>query len=354
MTANEPIKVMPAVLQAYIAEILAVHGLPAADAREVAELMCEADLLGGDGHGVFRLPRYVDRLRAGGFNARPDIKVDRRKGAMARIDGDNAMGHLVVRRCVDEAIRLAGEHGVGWVGTHHSNHAGSAGTYALMPARRDMIGIYLAVGNANHMAPWGGVDLLLSTNPIAIGVPGASGPILLDMATTVAAYGKVKLAAQRGETMPEGWMIDGEGNPLTDPTRAGGGSLLPIGGPKGFGLSLMIGLLAGTLNSAACGSDVIDFNKDDTSATNTGQMIIVADVAAFTDLAVFKAQVDHIAGEIRASRRRPGFDEIRLPGDRALATREKRLAGGIPIPPALLAALRPVSEAAGVRPLDDR
>jgi len=155
-----------------------------------------------------------------------------------------------------------------------------------------MIGLYFAVGNANHLPPWGGLDMLLSTNPIAVAVPaGSEPPVVLDMATTVAAYGKVKAKAQRGESMPLGWMIDRLGQPLTDPKRAEEGFLLPIGGYKGYGLSLIVGLLAGTLNGAAMGRDVIDFNHDDTSVTNTGQAVMAIDVAAFGDVADFKARV---------------------------------------------------------------
>src|SRR5205807_2127917 len=171
-------------------------------------------------------------------------------------------------RAVEEAIGLARDNGVGWAGVRHGNHAGAAAVYAAMPLEHDMIGVYFAVGNANHLPPWGGIDMLLSTNPIAIAVPALQEPpIVLDMATTVAAYGKVKARAQRGEPMPEGWMIDREGRPLTDPRRAEEGFLLPIGGYKGYGLALVFGLLAGTLNGAAMGKDVIDFNHDDASAT---------------------------------------------------------------------------------------
>lgn len=341
-------------LQGFIADALERGGLPRDDAMTVGGLMLEADLLGGDGHGIFRLPRYMARLEAGGFNPRPAIRIDRRKGAMALIDGDNAMGHLVMKRCADLAVEIAREQGIGWVGAHHSNHAGSAGIYAMMPLRHDMIGLYVAVGNANHMAPWGGIELLLSTNPIAVALPGADRPILLDMATTVAAYGKVKLAAQRGETMPEGWMIDAEGNPVTDPKAVAGGSLLPIGGPKGFGLALIFGMLAGTLNGAAFGRNVVDFNADDSSVTNTGQFIVAIDVAAFGDLATFKAQVDAVRAEMKSSPLRPGFDEIRLPGDRSLALRDRRLAEGIPLSAAMRAELDRLAARLGVTPIEAR
>ena len=336
----------------FIAAVLVAHELPPLDARSVAELMVEADLLGGDGHGVFRLPRYLERLRAGGYNPRPNIRIDRGRGAMAVVDGDNGFGHLVMKRCAEEAVARARSHGIGWVGAHHSNHAGAAGVYAKIPLEAGMIGLYVAVGSANHMAPWGGIDLLLSTNPIAVAIPaGKRPPILLDMATTVAAYGKVKLAAQRGEAMPEGWMIDANGNPLTDPNRSAGGSLLPIGGPKGYGLSLVFGLLAGTLNGAAMGKGVIDYNADDTTVANTGQFIVALDVASFTDPEVFRAEVDTVIDQMKGAALRPGFEAIRLPGERALAERERRLAEGVPVPAALMEKLAAIAAEAGVAPL---
>ena len=351
MTTSETARVPAAEVAAFIARVLEAEGLPGDDARSVGALMVEADLLGGDGHGIFRLPRYVERLRAGGFNPRPDIRIDRAKGAMALVDGDNGFGHLVMKRCAEEATARAREHGIGWVGAHHSNHAGAAAVYAQMPMAADMIGLYVAVGNANHMAPWGGIDLLLSTNPIAVAIPAVRQPIVLDMATTVAAYGKVKLAAQRGEPMPEGWMIDRDGNPLTDPNRAEGGSLLPIGGPKGFGLSLVFGLPAGTLNGAAMGRDVVDYNADDDSVTNTGQFIVAIDIGAFRDLDGFKADVDRIGAEMKSAPLRPGFDGIRLPGARALAERARRKADGIPVAAALRDRLDAVARDTGVAPL---
>ena len=253
-------------LRSFIARAFEAEGLPKADALKVATLMAEADLQGSDGHGVIRLAPYIKRIQQGGINKRPDIRVIQERAASAVIHGDNGMGHLVMRYATEKAIAKAKTTGVAWVGVQHSNHAGPASLYASMPMAHDMIGLYLAVGNANHLPPWGGIDMLLSTNPIAVAVPAdKEPPIVLDMATTVAAYGKVKTKAQRGEMMPEGWMIDREGKPLTDPKRANEGFLLPIGGYKGYGLALVIGLLCGTLNGAAMGKDVIDFNADDKS-----------------------------------------------------------------------------------------
>jgi len=191
--------------------------------------------------------------------------------------------------------------------------------------------------------------MLLSTNPIAVAVPaGTHTPIVLDMATTVAAYGKVKAKAQRGETMPEGWMIDRPGNPLTDPRRADEGFLLPIGGYKGYGLALIVGLLAGTLNGAAMGKDVVDFNHDDASATNTGQAIVAIDIAAFGDLDIFKGRVDTLIEDLRGSSRMPNVDRIWLPGEQSSAKRIEYAREGIPLATALRQNLDRLADELGV------
>jgi len=327
-------------LQAFIARAFEAVGVSTAEAKVIAELMTRADVNGADGHGVFRLPQYIRRIKGGAVNIKPTIRVEREAAGMALVDGDNGMGHLVMRFATEKAIEKAKTAGTAWVGVKASNHAGPASLYASMPIEHDMIGLYLAVGNANHLAAWGGLDMLLSTNPIAVGVPaGTEPPIVLDMATTVAAYGKVKTSAQRGETMPEGWMIDRQGKPLTDPKRAGEGLLLPIGGYKGYGLALVFGLLAGTLNGAAMGRDVVDFNNDDTTATNTGHVIVAINVAMFHDIAKFKTSVDQLVRDIRSSKRLPGVDAIRLPGEQSHAKRLERTRLGIPLPPALATGL---------------
>ena len=339
-------------LQAFIARVLQGVGLPEADAVRVAELMSEADARGADGHGVFRLPQYVKRIQAGGMNTRPNIRVIQEKPASALVDGDNAMGHLVMSRAAEIAIEKARTAGIAWVGARNSNHAGPAMLYARMPLAADMIGIYIAVGSANHLPPWGGTEMLLSTNPIAIAVPGEKhDAIVLDMATTNAAYGKVKIKAQRGEQMPEGWMIDRQGQPLTDPKRSSEGFLLPIGGPKGYGLALMFGLLAGTLNGAAFGKDVVDFNADFQSLTNTGHAILAINIAAFADAAAFKQKVDAVWDLMKSSPLLPGVDEIRLPGERSAQIYSERIENGIPIPPDLERGLRELASRVGVAEL---
>ena len=327
-------------------------GLPDADALTVATLMAEAELQGSDGHGAIRLAPYLRRIREGGVNKHPNITVEREKPAMALLNGDNAMGHLVMKRAAELAVEKAQTAGVAWVGAHLSNHAGPASLYARMALPHDMIGLYMAVGNANHLPPWGGLTMLLSTNPIACAVPtGKEPPVVLDMATTVAAYGKVKAKAQRGEMMPEGWMIDRTGKPLLDPKRADEGFLLPIGGHKGYGLALIIGLLAGSLNGAAMGRDVIDFNSDFKSVGNTGQAMIAIDPAAFGDLDEFKAAVDLVVRDLRASERMPGVERVWLPGEQSHEKRSANQATGMPLPPQLKAVLDKTAADFAIEPL---
>ena len=343
-------------LKAFIHDALTKLDLPDSDAMTVAALMAEADLQGSDGHGVSRLPQYARRIKAGGFNVRPSIRVVREQAATALLNGDNGMGHLVMKRAAEIAIEKARRTGIAWVSSQFSNHAGPASLYATMPLAHDMIGLYFAVGNANHLPPWGGLDMLLSTNPIAAAIPaGDEKPIVLDMATTVAAYGKVKTKALRGETMPEGWMIDREGKPLTDPKRADEGMLLPLGGMeagyKGYGLAMIIGLLAGTLGGAAMGREVIDFNHDDSSVTNTGQAIAAIDISAFGDVAVFKTSVDALVRDFRNSKRMPSVERIYVPGEHSHATRLARARDGIPIAPALMRGLDRVADELGIAKL---
>jgi LDH2 family malate/lactate/ureidoglycolate dehydrogenase len=333
----------------FIARSLAAVGVRPEDAGQVAALMAEADARGGDAHGVFRLPQYVKQIQQGAVNPRPNIQVMNSRAGTALIDGDNALGHLVMKRAAELAIEKARQCGIGWVGTRHSNHAGPAQLYPRMASAQDMIGIYFCVGNTNLVPPWGGTEVLLSTNPIAIAVPGAKHPsIVLDMATTNTAFGKIRLKAQGGEPMPEGWMIDREGKPLTDAKRASEGFLLPIGGAKGYGLALMIGLLAGTLNGGAFGRDVIDYTVDSKTPSNTGQSILVVDIAAFADVQSFKQDVDEVWDEMKSSPTLPGVDEVRLPGERSEKVYRERMAHGVPLTEGQIRILDELADRLGV------
>jgi len=319
-------------LENFIQEVLCAYGVSDEHARICAVRMIEADLRGMHGHGIYRLPGYCRRIEAGGYNLRPDIRVRRETPVSALVDGDNGLGQVVVTVAVELAIRKAKENGMAWIGIRGGNHAGAGGVFAALGLPHDLISMYMAVGNANHMPPWGGVDLLLSTNPVAYAIPtGEEPPIVLDMATTVASYGKVKVTAQKGDPLPVGWMVDRNGQPLTDSKRIQDGFLLPIGGHKGFGLNFIIGALAGVLNTARFGSAVIDFNKDFQTPTNSGQVFFAMRPDLFRDLKEFKVEMDERIRELRNSTPMKGAEPIRLPGEMALRRERRMRAEGVPV-----------------------
>src|SRR5580698_4435817 len=280
-------RISPDRLAAFVIRAFTQAGVPPQDAEILAGLMVEADLRGSDTHGVIRLPLYIRRIRAGGINVKPNIRVVSDRPSAALIDGDNAMGHLVMRRAAHLAIEKAKATGVGWVGARMSNHAGPAALYVTMPLKHDMIGLYFAVGSSNHLPAWGSSETLLGTNPMAFAVPAQDEPaIVLD-------------------------------KPLTDPKRMDEGHLLPIGDYKGSGLSLIVGLLAGALNRAALGRNVVDFTKEIGSPTNTGQAIAAISVDAFMPASDFKRYVDQVIRDIRNSQKLPGVERIWLPGEQS-------------------------------------
>src|SRR3979409_2530132 len=217
---NERVRASAGALKAYIGRAFTAVGIPPGDATVLGDLITEADLRGSDTHGVFRMPQYCKRIKAGGVNPRPVLRVIEERPSTALVDGDNGMGHLAMKLAAETAIAKARQTGIGWVGARMSNHAGPAALYAMMPLAHDMIGLYFAVGSNNHLPPWGGIESLLGTNPVAVAVPAMDEPpVVMDMSPTVAAYGKVRLKASRGAEMPVGWMSDRQGRRRA---RAGG------------------------------------------------------------------------------------------------------------------------------------
>jgi len=354
-TQTKAARVPCAAVTGLITDAMIKSGLPLDDAAKVAELMLEADLTGSDAHGVFRLPQYVNRLKIGSTNPRPAIKVERSAPATALVDGDNGMGHLVVARAAETAIALARECGVAWVGVRMSNHAGAAGTYAALMLKADMIGIYAAVANANHMPLAGGAENLLGTNPLAIAIPaGKEPPLVLDIATSIVSYGTIKNHRLQNIPLPPNWMVDPKtGAAVTDPQKTVDALLLPMGGYKGAGLALMLGLLAGTLNGALFGRDCVDFNAEPGKVTNTGQFVVALDPARFQPLEQFRSEVDRHSRELRASKTLPS-ESVRLPGEERAKRRADRLANGLALAPELLAELDKLAKELSIKPLAAR
>jgi LDH2 family malate/lactate/ureidoglycolate dehydrogenase len=325
-------------LERFVADVLMAVDVTAEHARTTALRLVEADLRGRTGHGVIRLPQYVPRIEAGGVNIRPRLALLRETPVSALVDGDNGLGQVVMTLATETAIAKATEIGMAWVGTVHSNHAGAAGVYTAMAAEKGLIALYMAVASVNVMPPWGGRERLLGTNPISIAIPaGEEPPFLLDIATTVTSHGTIKVLAEKGEQMPEGWVVDLVGNPILDPHRADEGYLMPIGGYKGSGLNMAIGLLSGVLNGAAFGSGVIDHRKVPDAPANIGQAIFVMRPDLFRDLGEFKASMDASLREMRDAGE-PG--SIHLPGEAVRPLAEELRRQGIPIADGLLGQLR--------------
>ncbi len=357
LTETEPTRrVSGAAIRAFLIDAFLACGLPDADAETAARAMLEADLTGSDAHGVFRLAGYVRQLRRGVFNPRAKITVLERSPATALIDGDQGLGHVVMTYAANLAIELARVSGVGWVGARRSNHAGAGATYAMIPVEHGMVGIYGASSSVQHMAPWGGTEPLLGTNPIAVAIPaGNEAPVVLDIATSVASNGAIRTLQLEKKPMPEGWVQSRQdGSPITDPSRITEGTYVPVGGYKGSGLSIIIGLLAGPLNRANFGRDVADFAAPPPNELNVGQFVVALDVKRFLPLDVFKAEIDRHVRDLAASRPLPDFDEVRVPGQGRAARRKEREQNGVPLSTTLLAQVDEVAKSLGIAPLSGR
>jgi len=266
------------------------------------------------------------------------------------------MGHLVMTFAANLAVEIAREAGVAWIGVRRSNHSGAGSTYAAIPLPHGMVGIYSAVSGSNFMAPWGGAEPLLGTNPIAVAIPaGEEAPVVLDIATSVASNGAIRTYAAEGRPLPEGWVISREdGKPITDGRRLAEGMFVPIGEYKGSGLALVLGLLGGPLNRAAFGRDVKDTNADQARETNTGHFVVALDVARFLPLAAFTAEIDRHVRDLGSSKRLPGFNEIRIPGQGRVARRADREQNGVPLSETLLQQLADVAKSVAIAPLTER
>src|ERR1700761_9200336 len=237
--------------------LLIAHDLPEEDAATVARCLVKADLRGVDTHGLQTLPHYLDRVRKKLINPRPNLKVERVTPMVGSLDGQDAFGFVVATKAMAEAIEMAREFGVGIVSARRSTHFGAACNYALQAMDAGFIGIVFT--NASRaMPPWGGREGLLGTSPIAVAAPaGKETPFDLDMSPAVAARGKIRRAARRGQEIPLGYALDAKGRQTTDPNVAlDGGTVQPIGGPKGSALAMLMDVLGGVISGSAFGGEV--------------------------------------------------------------------------------------------------
>lgn len=329
--------------------MLVHHGLPEADAAITARCLVEADLRGVETHGVVRLPHYLNRVRLGLINTRPDIKVDQRTPAAVLVDGDDGFGFVVATRAMDEALRMAGVFGLGLAAVKRSSHFGMAASYVLQAIRGGCMSMVFTNASAS-MPPWGGRDPILGTSPFAAGAPGgALPPFVLDMAPAVAARGKIRLAAKRGERIPEGWALDKHGKATTDPVAAmDDGVVLPMGGPKGSALSMMMDIFGGVFTGSAFAGDVTNHTTEYTKPQDVGHFMLAIKPDLFMSRADFEARMDVLVGRLKGGRKADGFDEILISGEPEARKEAERLRTGIALPRPELAAMMAEAEKAGV------
>lgn len=317
------------VARRFAQSILQAHGMSAAHARIVADCLVLADLRGIDTHGLNRLPAYLNRIRAGVLDPRAEPTVHEVTSVVAQIDARNGFSFVAGDRAIRLAIEMAREHGLGMVSVKHSNHLGMSAWVVHKALEANMISLVFT--NASPTLPaWGGATPLLGTSPLACGAPAGETPaFVLDMATTVAARGKIQRAARRGEKIPTGWAVDRQGQPTEDPQVALGGLLCPIGGYKGAGLALMMDILGGVLSGSAFAGNV--GGPDDVSKPgDVGHMFIVFRPNLFVSLKEFKNRMDHLYRTVVGSERLAGCDRIYYPGEMEQMTLEERRRTGIP------------------------
>jgi ureidoglycolate dehydrogenase (NAD+) len=298
-----------------------------------------ADVRGVSTHGVTRLPIYVQRMRQGLIKVQPRITVDRLGPSSAIVDADDGPGQVATTRAIDEAIALAQSTGAGVVAVRNSNHFGAAAYYTRRAAAAGMIGIALSHAEAD-VVPYGGRTAALGTNPLSIAVPGAddSSPIVVDMATSGVAMGKVMLARQEGVPIPEHWAVDAEGRPTTDSHAAR--AVVPAAGPKGYGLAVIIDLLSSLLTGAGAGPDVRRMYDDFTAPQALGHLVAAIDVTRFVSLATFRAGVHAYVARLTAVPPVEGVDRVRAPGEIEADAHRRNRQDGVPLSPAVASALR--------------
>ncbi|MBW4258353.1 Ldh family oxidoreductase [Methanobacterium sp. YSL] len=318
-----------------IIEILTQLDVPAEEASIVAEVTLDADLKGFSSHGIGRFPQYIKGLEFGTIKPQTKITVEKESAATAMVNGNHGFGHVVTYRCMEMAIQKAKETGIGMVGINNSNHFGVAGYYSDMALMEDLIGIITA-NTEPAVAPVGGKEPILGTNPLAIGIPSGSHYVSVDMATSASARGKLLEAKRRGESIPENVALDADGNPTTDPAEALKGSILPFGAHKGYALSFMIEIMAGPLVNASFGKAVTGTANPEVPCTK-GDLITAIDPSKFVDVEDFKGDVDDLISEIKAT------PNVMIPGDFEVMNVKRHQAEGIPLDETLLQQLREIA-----------
>ena len=334
-------------LTRFAATVLAAVDVPDADAALVADSLVTADVWGHQSHGVMRLSWYVDRIRAGVMSAVTVPETISDTGATTVVDGHDGVGQVLAAFAARQAVRRAREHGVGVVAVRNSNHFGTAAYFTRMAAHDGCVAI-LTTNASPAMAPWGGRRKTVGTNPWSVAAPaGKHDVMVMDIANTAAARGKVYLARQRGEAIPPGWAVDADGVPTTDPAAALAGTILPMAGHKGYAIALMMDVLSGVLTGSGFGAAVGGPYQAE-HRSRCGHLFLALDVAAFGDPDGFARRMEQLVDEVRSGPPAPGADGVFFPGEIEARAARENLERGIALPRQTLDDLRRLARSAGV------
>jgi LDH2 family malate/lactate/ureidoglycolate dehydrogenase len=331
-------------LRDYCQKLFERQEMPSNEAFLVADSLVEADLSGVESHGVSRMPIYMKRIEARVVSNVCRLVIEKEYPASIVVNACNSMGIVAGVKAMELAMRKAKENGVAFVTVNNSNHFGMAAYFTKKALKEDMIA-FAATNAPSTMAPWGGIQPYMGTNPFAAAVPTATElPVILDMATSVVAMGKIILAAKKGEKIPTGWAINKDGVATTDPQEALAGSVLPFGGPKGYAIALLIDILCGILSGATFGPHLNNMFQDFNNPQGIGHCFCALDISKFTDVEVFKRRMDQMIREIKQSPRAQPTGEIFMPGELEQRKAEIRRRQGIPVPAVVFAELSRLGE----------
>jgi len=320
--------------------VLASAGVRDEDAAATTKILVEGEMMGIGTHGVIRLQSYTDRLRCGGISTEPNITVDRRADSLAIVDGDNALGPAVGMRGLETAFQLAAETGIAYVGCRNSNHVGALAPYALQACEAGFVSI-MGTSATTTMPPWGGAEARIGNNPIGIAAPCPDAPhFILDMAMSVAARGKIRAAQADGRAIPEGWAVDRDGRPTTDPAEALAGFLVPFGGHKGSGLSQAVDMLCGVISGARFLTGISSWLDNPEAPQGLGHFYLLIDPARLIGRARFDAAMASFRDIVTGTPPADPAVPVQLPGQREQEARARALRQGIALPDDLLASLR--------------
>lgn len=312
-------------------------GLSRAHASTVSRALVTANLRGVDSHGVVRLEPYVRSIEEGGFNPDPDVSITRAAPSTLLVDADDGLGQVATVEAMDAAVDAAKDVGAAFASVRNSNHFGTAAYYTQRAAERDCIGIAMTNVGPN-VAPFGGVDPFFGTNPLGYSIPtNRSYPITLDMATSVVAKGKIHVAEEEGESIPDHWAMDENGDPATSPEDVH--ALRPAGGPKGYGLGLLVDVCSGVFSGMGISPDVDSLYDDYSKPQRVGHWVGAIDPSYYRDVTEFKAEIEALIDRVKAVSTQDGVDEIKLPGEIEADTRRRREADGVPLGPGVVATL---------------